>query len=51
LTVALALAALAVGAADEHAFITRFLAQWGGAGGAKRNRASRRKRRAGPAVA
>jgi hypothetical protein len=31
LTVALALAPLAVAAAEEHAFITRFLAEWGGA--------------------
>jgi hypothetical protein len=29
LTVALALAPLTVGAADEHAFLTQFLAQWG----------------------
>ena len=35
LTVALALAPLAVGAAGEHAFITQFLAHWGGAHGAK----------------
>jgi hypothetical protein len=43
LTVALSLAAL-VGAADEHAFITQFLAHWGGANGAKRLRKERRKR-------
>jgi hypothetical protein len=34
LTVALALAPLAVGPAGEHAFITQFLAHWGGAHGA-----------------
>jgi len=45
LTVALALAPLAVGAADEHAFITQFLAHWGGANGAKRVRRGRRKPR------
>lgn len=45
LTVALALAPLAVGAADEHAFITQFLAHWGGANGAKRVRKGGRKRR------
>jgi len=43
LTVALSLAAL-VGAADEHAFITQFLAHWGGADGAKRVRKKSRKR-------
>jgi hypothetical protein len=43
LTVALALAAL-VGPADEHAFITQFLAHWGGANGAKRMRKGSRKR-------
>ena len=43
LTVALSLAAL-VGAADEHAFITQFLAHWGGANDAKRLRKERRKR-------
>ena len=41
LTVALALAPLAVGASDEHAFITQFLAYWGGADGAKRERRTR----------
>ena len=41
LTVALALAPLAVGASDEHAFITQFLAHWGGANGAKRARGTR----------
>ena len=41
LTVALALAPLAVGASDEHAFITQFLAHWGGANGAKRERSTR----------
>jgi hypothetical protein len=43
LTVALALAAL-VGAADEHAFITQFLAHWGGANGGKRVRRGGRSR-------
>ena len=42
LTVALALAPLAVGASEEHGFITQFLAHWGGAGGAKRPRRRRR---------
>jgi hypothetical protein len=32
LAVALALAPLAVDRADEHAFVTEFLAQWGAAG-------------------
>ena len=41
LTVALALAPLAVGASDEHAFITQFLAHWGGANGVKREEAQR----------
>ena len=41
LTVALALAPLAVGASEEHAFITQFLAHWGGANGAKRERGKR----------
>jgi hypothetical protein len=36
LTVALALAPLAVEARDEHAFITQFLAHWGGMQTAKR---------------
>lgn len=45
LTVALSLAPLAVGSRDEHGFITRFLAQWGGAGGAARPERKRRKRR------
>lgn len=36
--VALALAPLAVAPADEHAFITRFLAQWGGAGSQAREK-------------
>ena len=38
LTVALALAPLAVGAQDEHAFITQFLARWGGSESKKRRR-------------
>ena len=38
LTVALALAPLAVGAGGEHAFITQFLAYWGGASGRTRRR-------------
>jgi hypothetical protein len=38
LAVALALAPLAVEARDEHTFITQFLAQWGGAQTAKRQR-------------
>ncbi len=50
LTVALALAALAVGAVAEHAFVTRFMAQWGGAGGAARARPARRKPRSKPAA-
>ena len=41
LAVALALAPLAVGARDEHTFITQFLAHWGGANGAKRERSTR----------
>jgi histidine kinase/DNA gyrase B/HSP90-like ATPase len=36
LSVALALAPLAVDATDEHAFITQFLAHWGGAGKGRR---------------
>ena len=42
LAVALALAPLAVEAAQEHSFITQFLAQWGGAPAPRR--ASRRAR-------
>jgi hypothetical protein len=38
LAVALALAPLAVEAADEHGFITQFLAHWGGASGKRRRR-------------
>ena len=38
LTVALALAPLAVGAKDEHAFITQFLAHWGGSESKKAQR-------------
>jgi molecular chaperone HtpG len=50
LAVALALASLAVEPADEHAFITQFLAHWGGAAsparrvGRRRVRAKRRSR-------
>jgi len=44
LTVALALAPLAVGPSDEHGFITQFLAHWGGAESKKGDR--RRKRAA-----
>ena len=46
LSVALALAPLASEATSEHAFITRFLAHWGGASASKPgNRGRRRKRR------
>jgi hypothetical protein len=45
LTVALSLAPFAVGPPDEHGFITRFLSQWGGAGGPARAERKRRKRR------
>jgi hypothetical protein len=38
LTVALALAPLAVGASDEHAFLTQFLAHWGDASGTRQGR-------------
>lgn len=43
LTVALALAPLAVEPAHEHGFVTQFLAQWGGAkpGGRRRRSASK----------
>lgn len=56
LSVALALAPLAVGAADEHAFITQFLAQWGGAhardgAGRSRRRARSRPGRKRPGLA
>jgi hypothetical protein len=46
LTVALALAPLAVGASGEHAFITQFLAHWGGTNGSSKapRRRSRKKR-------
>jgi hypothetical protein len=37
LTVALALAPLAVEPSQEHSFITQFLAQWGGSSAAKRS--------------
>jgi hypothetical protein len=40
LSVALALAPLAVEASGEHAFITRFLAHWGGASPRRRRQAS-----------
>ena len=40
---ALALAPLAVGAKDEHAFITQFLAHWGGS----ESKQTRRKRNRG----
>jgi hypothetical protein len=43
LTVALALAPLAVGASDEHAFITQFLAHWGGSESKRRVREPRRR--------
>ena len=43
LAVALALAPLAVEPVEEHAFITRFLAHWGGAqAGERRHRGSER---------
>ena len=42
LTVALALAPLAVDADQEHGFITQFLAHWGGAAGTKRARRTTR---------
>ena len=38
---ALALAPLAVEASGEHAFVTQFLAHWGSAHGAKRERSTR----------
>jgi hypothetical protein len=45
LTLALAVAPLAVGTGGEHAFITQFLACWGGAsGGAPRQRRTKRRR-------
>jgi hypothetical protein len=50
LTVAMALAPLAVGAADEHGFITKFLAQWGESAAGKNGRPPRartRKRKKG----
>ena len=49
LTVALALAPLAVGAAGEHAFLTQFLAQWGSSH--KPPRETRRRARRRPAGA
>jgi histidine kinase/DNA gyrase B/HSP90-like ATPase len=47
LTVALALAPLAVAPAEEHLFVTRFLSEWGAVAGARRrtNRRSRVARR------
>jgi hypothetical protein len=45
LAVALALAPLAVAPAEEHAFITQFLSQWGGAPGRAARRSVRRRRR------
>jgi hypothetical protein len=46
LTVALAIAPLAVAASEEHAFVTQFLAHWGGADRAKPARRARgRKKR------
>ena len=44
LTVALALAPLAVTPADEHRFVTRFLAEWGNVSGARSRRGARRQR-------
>lgn len=44
LAVALALAPLAVGASGEHAFITQFLAHWGGASGRTTRRRPRNTR-------
>jgi hypothetical protein len=44
LAVALALASLAVEPADEHAFITQFLAHWGAAASPTRRVARRRVR-------
>jgi len=46
LTVALALAPLAVAASEEHAFVTQFLAHWGGADRTKPGRRAKgRKKR------
>jgi hypothetical protein len=47
LTVALALAPLTVPAAEEHGFVTRFLAEWGHVQGAHGRRSRRRRRRPG----
>lgn len=44
LTVALALAPLAVDPKEEHAFITQFLAHWGGASSGKRPRRARKRK-------
>jgi len=46
LAVALALASLAVEAHPEHAFLTQFLAQWGGAHANTRRGTERRRARA-----
>ena len=45
LSVALALAPLASDATSEHAFITRFLAHWGGASASKPGKRGRRRKR------
>jgi hypothetical protein len=45
LSVALALAPLAVEAREEHAFITQFLAHWGGASAPSRTSGRRRRKR------
>jgi hypothetical protein len=45
LAVALALAPLAVDAREEHAFVTQFLAQWGGASAGLRPPRRRRPKR------
>lgn len=45
LTVALALAPLAVDPSEEHGFVTQFLAHWGGAGKGSAGRQRRRRRR------
>ncbi len=44
LTVALALAPLAVTPAEEHGFVTKFLAEWGTVSGARTRRGARRQR-------
>ncbi|MBA2258392.1 MAG: hypothetical protein H0W18_05825, partial [Acidobacteria bacterium] len=50
LTVALALAPLAVGASGEHEFVTRFLAHWGSANRAKPERRRRTGKKRGRVV-